>query len=76
MAAVSKGLPHRSDHSYDERDDIFFDSDDDKDSAELVDNSDEGTSLASSNLDIHSPLWNRQEVKHEGIMLHKFHQQM
>lgn len=43
--AGSKGLPHRSDHSYDERDDLFFDSDDEKDSPELADNSDEGLSL-------------------------------
>ena len=42
MAGASKGLSHRSDHSYEERDDIFFDSDDERDSVDLVEHSDEG----------------------------------
>ena len=41
---TAKGPAHRSDHSYDERDDIFFDSDDERDSADVGDNSDEGIS--------------------------------
>ena len=44
--AASKGLPHRSDHSYDDRDDIFFDSDDERDATDIADNSDEGNLLA------------------------------
>ncbi len=40
--AAKKGLPHRSDHSYDDRDDLFFDSDNERDTADIVDNSDEG----------------------------------
>ena len=43
---TTKGLPHRSDHSYDERDDLFFDSDDERDSADVADNSDEGKELS------------------------------
>ena len=38
---ASSGLAHRSDHSYDERDDLFFDSDDER-AADIMDNSDEG----------------------------------
>eukprot|EP00794_Sanderia_malayensis_P013952 gene13952-15408_t len=45
--AATKGLPHRSDHSYDDRDDLFFDSDNERDSGEIVDNSDEDTEDAS-----------------------------
>eukprot|EP00795_Rhopilema_esculentum_P015869 gene15869-7197_t len=44
---TAKGPAHRSDHSYDERDDIFFDSDDERDSADAGDNSDEDTEDAS-----------------------------
>ena len=47
MSTEGRTLPHRSDHSYEERDDLFFISDDERDSADLAENSDEGKCLLS-----------------------------
>ena len=46
MSTEGKTMPHRSDHSYEERDDLFFISDDERDSADLAENSDEGKELS------------------------------